>query len=205
MRRLAPVVLMLLVACSGSDPSEPSARSASPSGEEVRSFVGDGAALEPGRYRSDAFEPPMTFEVGKGWTGGHSLSEYFDVFHGDELVIGFARPGFVAGADGDVDVAGLTPRTALEAIDGNAAHAGPITATELAGMPAFEMSFRITTPTVVFGGPEGELTIEPRWEQRAIALDVDGVLVLVLVQRTADAMPSDRSAAEDVLASIRFG
>jgi MmyB-like transcription regulator ligand binding domain len=54
------------------------------------------------------------------------------------------------------------------------------------------------------GGPEGELTLERPWEQRAIAVEVDGALVIVLVQSTADATAADRAAAEDVLASIRF-
>jgi hypothetical protein len=209
-RRLAPVVLVVLAACSSSDPavpsspSPPASASGSPSADATRPLVGDGAALEPGRYRFDAFQPPLTFAVGEGWVGGHTLAEYFDVFYGDELVIGFARPGFVRGAEGNVDVAELTPRTMLETIEGNAVRAGPITPTELRGLPAFEMSFQVAARTVVFGGPEGELRIEPRWEQRAIALDVDGELVLVLVQWTADAMLSDRSAADDVLRTIRF-
>jgi hypothetical protein len=209
-RRLAPVVLVVLAACSSPDPSVPTSLSApasasgSFSAHAARPLVGDGAALEPGRYRFEAFRPPLTFAVGEGWVGGHTLSEYFDVFHGDELVLGFARPGFVAGAVSNVDVAGLTPLATLETIEGNAARAGAITTTELGSLPALEMSFHVAAPTVLFGGPEGELTIEPRWDQRAIAVDVDGVLVLVVVQWTADATPSDRSAADDVLRTIRF-
>jgi hypothetical protein len=213
-RRLAPIVLVVLAACSSPDasvstspspmtsPSPPT--SASPSTDAARPFVGDGAALEPGRYRFDAFSPPLTFVVGEGWVGGHTVSEYFDIFHGDELVIGFGRPEFVGGADGNVEVGELTPRTMLATIGGNVARSGSITSTELGGLPAFEMSFHVRAPTAVFGGPNGRLTIEPRWDQRAITLDVGGVVVLVLVQWTADATASDLSAADDVLRTIRF-
>jgi hypothetical protein len=205
-RAAVAIALALLVGCSSAEPSNPASPSvaASPSGDGIRPLVGDGAELEPGRYRYDPFEPSTTFAVGEGWVGGHTLAEYFDVFHGDELSVGFARPGFVMGADGQVDVAELTPRTALETIEGNDVRAEPIERTELAAVPGFEMSFSVTGPTLVFGGPEGELTLERPWEQRAIAVEVDGALVIVLVQSTADATAADRAAAEDVLASIRF-
>jgi hypothetical protein len=207
-RAVVAIGIALLVGCSSAGPSDPATPSgsvaASPSGDDIRPLVGDGAGLEPGRYRFDPFEPSTTFEVDEGWVGGHTLAEFFDVFHGEELSVGFARPGFVMGADGRVDVAELTPRSALETIEDNGVRAEPIQPTELAGIPGFVMSFSVTAPTLVFGGPEGELTLDPSWEQRAIALDVDGALVIVLVQWTADATTGDRAAAEHVLASIRF-
>jgi hypothetical protein len=205
-RAVVPVALALLVGCSSAEPSNLASPpvTESPPDDGIRPFVGEGAELEPGRYRYDPFEPSTTFAVGKGWVGGHTLAEFFDVFRGDDLTVGFARPAFVMGADGEVDVADLTPRTALETIESNGVQADRIERAELAAVPGSEMSFSVTRPTSVFGGPEGALTLEPPWEQRAIALEVDGALVIVLVQWTAGATAADHAAAEDVLASIRF-
>jgi hypothetical protein len=47
----------------------------------------------------------------------------------------------------------------------------------------------------------GAFRVEPPWRQRAIAFDVDGTLLLILVQRTA---PGDEAEEASVLSSIDF-
>jgi hypothetical protein len=43
--------------------------------------------------------------------------------------------------------------------------------------------------------------LEPPWQQRAVALDVDGTLLRILVQRTT---PGDEAIEASVLSSIDF-
>ena len=56
--RLGLLTMLALIAACGGRPEEPEPR---PLPEE------DGQALRPGEYRSEEFEPPLTFRVGEGW------------------------------------------------------------------------------------------------------------------------------------------
>jgi hypothetical protein len=203
-------LVLALTCCSGPAPADrprdPSPTpSASPSVtvtvEPVHELVGEGASLAAGRYRFSPFRPPLTFAVGEGWSGGHTHVEYFDVWNGEDLAIGFARPSFVTGVDGRVDVGVLSPRGALDTISGTGVDAGRIEPTAVDGRPALEMTFSVQRRRELFGGPAGPLRVEPRWRQRLITLDVEGALVLILVQSLG---PASETEVDAVLSSVRF-
>lgn len=204
MRRLAALALATLVACSSAEPSTGPEQtpSASPSASsEVQEFVGEGAPFEAGRVRSSAFEPSFTFAVPEGWSGGHDHADYFDVWNGEDLVVGFGRPVSIPGPHGRIEVGSLTPRGALRAVARLVADPSPITATEIDGRPAVEMWFSVERRAGVLRFEAGTLHIEPPWRQRAFALDVGGTLMIVLVQTTA---PEADALDTPVLSSIDF-
>ena len=74
------VVMLALTGCgSGSAPQEEA---------EGRPLPQDPQALSPGQYHSVEFEPPLSFEVGKGWSNtAAQLSEFIEL--GQEGEIGF--------------------------------------------------------------------------------------------------------------------
>jgi hypothetical protein len=167
----------------------------------VLELVGEGTPLEPGRYRFSPFDPPLTFEVAAGWEGGHTHVEFFDVWYGEDVSVGFARPAFVNGVDGPVEIGRLTPRGVLDTIAGRGFEVSDVASTTIGEVPALEMRFRVEETTALFGGPEGELNIEPRFAQRAITLDVDRTLVVILVQTVG---PAPEDAIDALLSSVRF-
>ena len=188
-----------LVACTSAEPATPPSPSAR--AEVVHEFVGGGAALEAGRIRYSAFEPPFTFAVPEGWEGGHEHADYFDVFDGTDFAVGFARPASIPGPHGRVAADSLTPRRALRVIARIVEDPSAITGTEIDGRPAVEMSFSVDHHTGLLRFPDGTFHIDPPWRQRAVALDVDGTLLIILVQTTA---PGDDALDTPLLSSIDF-
>jgi hypothetical protein len=198
-RRVAVLAIVALVACS----TAPPATLPSPSGdkEAVQEFGGGGVPLEAGRVRYTAFEPSFTFAVPEGWSGGHDHADYFDVWNGTDLVVGFARPVAVPSRHGRIDTSTLTPRGALHAVARLGADPSPITSTEIDDRPAVEMSFTVDRRTGLLRFEAGTFHVEPPWRQRAIALDVGGTLVIVLVQTSA---PGEGVPDTPILSSIEF-
>ncbi|MGZ8567431.1 MAG: hypothetical protein ACXWXS_10310 [Actinomycetota bacterium] len=64
-----------------------------------------------------------------------------------------------------------------------------------------EMSFSVDRRTGLLRFGAGVFRVDPPWRQRAIAFDVDGTLLLILVQRIA---PGDEADEASVLSSIDF-
>lgn len=201
MRWVLALVLAALSACSnGAHPPEPS-RSPDIEAGTVQEFVGEGTPLEPARTRYSEFEPPFTFLVPHGWSGGHEHEDYFDIWDGEDLVIGFARPTAIPTPGGPVAWDSVTPNRALRLIGELGAEPTPIAETEVDGRPALEMSFSVGRRTGLLRFGAGVFHVEPPWRQRAIAFDVDGTLLLILVQRKA---PGDEADEASVLSSIDF-
>jgi hypothetical protein len=207
-RRAAAFAALLLAACSGGVPAQPP-RSETPAvptppspsadADGVHEFLGE-APLEPGVTRYSLFEPPFTFVVPEGWEGGHSHADYFDVWNGADLVVGFGRPSAVPGPESRIDIDTLTPRDALRAMAELVDDPGPISETEIDGRPAFEMSFSVDRKAGLLRFDAGVLHIEPPWRQRAIAFEVDGVLLVFLLQSTEP----DAELDSPVLSSVEF-
>jgi hypothetical protein len=217
-------VLALALACSTAGPAEPGASAAgTPSGSGTPAAgtpspspsvspslgaleVEDGAALEPDRYAYSGFSGPrMTFEVGPGWVGGHVLAEFFDVQReAGGVLLGFADPTFVVGAEGDVDVEDLSPQEAIVAIASNPLlEAGRVGSTTIGGRSAFTVRGRPTTSVELFGGDEGAFSAEPG-SIRLSAVDVDGELMLIVVSVWRPQPARVRRAIDALIASVRF-
>jgi hypothetical protein len=206
----AALAAALAVACTtapDADGPAGSSPTASPTGTgetEILQFEGDGAQLDPGRYTNDEFEPPLSFAIGSGWLGGHSHDEFFDVQREEGVLLGFGRPTFVFGAEGEVDVEGLGAEDALGTIASiDRLNADPVRPTSIDGRRAFELRFRTNESVPLFGGDDGTFSIEPG-AQRLLAVEVDGTLVLVVDDVWA--RPRDRADAlvQGVIDSIRF-
>ena len=73
-----------LSACSSAAQSPDPSRSQDVGTGTVQEFVGEGTPLEPVRTRYSEFEPPFTFLVPKGWSGGHEHEDYFDIWNGED-------------------------------------------------------------------------------------------------------------------------
>jgi streptogramin lyase len=171
---------------------------------EPWAFEGEGKSLEPGRYAFDEFEPPLSFEVGPGWLGGHSHGEFFDVQREEGVLLGFGRPRVVFGAEGEVDVGGLGAEDALRTIATiDALDADPVSPTSIDGRRAFELRFRTDASTPLFGGDDGTFAIEPGG-QRLLAVEVDGTLVLVVDDVWAEPRERLDALVQGVIDSIRF-
>lgn len=209
MRRAVAFAAVMLVACSGGaattepertgSPDVSSSPSPSADPNAVQEFLGE-APLEPGVTRYSLFEPPFTFVVPEGWEGGHAHADYFDVWNGVDFVVGFGRPAAVPGPDGRIDIETLTPRDTLLAMRELVDDPSPISETEVDDRPAFEMSFSVDRHAGVLRFDAGVLHIEPPWRQRAIAFEVDGVLLVFLLQT----MQPDAALDSPILSSVEF-
>ena len=201
MRWVLALVLAALTVCSSAAQSPQPSPSPDVGAGTVQEFVGEGTPLEPVRTRYSAFEPPFTFLVPEGWSGGHEHEDYFDIWNGEDLVIGFARPTAIPTSAGPIAWDSVMPNRALRLIGELGAEPGPIAETEVDGRPALEMSFSVDRRTGLLRFGAGVFHVDPPWRQRAIAFDVDGTLLLILVQRMA---PGDEADEASVLSSIDF-
>jgi len=209
-RRVVAFAAAMLVSCSAAgEPtpqppgaSSPAATSPSPSpnADAVHEFLGS-APLEPGVTTYSLFAPAFTFVVPEGWEGGHAHADYFDVWNGTDLVVGFGRPSAVPGPDGRIDMETLSPRAALRAMARIVDDPSPITETEVDGHPAFEMSLSVDRRAGLLRFEAGVLHVEPPWRQRAIAFDVRGILLVFLLQTK---LPDDDALDTPVLSSVQF-
>jgi hypothetical protein len=193
--------LAAVSACSSAAQSPRPSRSPAVEAEAVQEFVGEGTPLEPVHTRYSEFEPPFTFLVPEGWSGGHEHADYFDLWNGEDLVIGFARPTAIPTSGRPVAWDSVMPNRALRLIGELGAEPSPIAETEVDGRPALEMSFSVDRRTGLLKFGAGVFHVEPPWRQRAIAFDVDGTMLLILVQRMA---PGEEADEASVLSSIDF-
>jgi len=200
-RWVLALVLAALTACSSAAQSPQPSRSPDVGAGSVQEFVGEGTPLEPVRTRYSEFEPPFTFLVPGGWSGGHEHEDYFDIWNGEDLLIGFARPTAIPTSGGPVAWDSVMPNRALRLIGELGAEPSRIAETEVDGRPALEMSFSVDRRTGLLRFGAGVFHVEPPWRQRAIAFDVDGTLLLILVQRMA---PGDEADEASILSSIDF-
>jgi hypothetical protein len=169
-----------------------------------REVLGEGTPLDPGTYTYQPFEPRVTFALGEGWEGGHTLPEFFDVWRGHRVAVMFARPGFFLDANGQqVDSPGLTPEDALRLLRTRGA-SSRAPSMVLDGTEVPSIVLRNDRQTELFGGPEGALTADPGFRNRIAAVEVDGALVLVIVSAKTPLATDDRHAVAEMVGTISF-
>jgi hypothetical protein len=79
---LTALVVLVLCACGGSEKDA-----------KVRPLPEDEQALRPGRYRSEEFEPSLSFKVGKGWSSDPlEASDSLFIRRGETMGLGFVKP-----------------------------------------------------------------------------------------------------------------
>ena len=167
----------------------------------MHEFAGGGAPPEAGSIRYSAFEPPFTFVLPEGWSGGHEHADYFDVWDGTDLCRRLRPADRDSGPRRPDRRRLVTPRGALQAVAEIVDDPSPIAQTTIDDRPAVEMSFRVDRHTGVLAFEGGILHLDPPWRQRAIALEVDGRLLVILVQTSS---PGADALDTTVPSSIEF-
>jgi hypothetical protein len=221
MRVLALLVALPFVsACASATPASqsppdtpPSAETAAPAG--LRSFPPTTAvALEPGRYSSQPpFEVPFTFEITvAGWGTAHHHGEFFDVIQPVALGvsptrwIAFARPQTLHGTDEDVDAAGLTPEQVIGVFrDHGDIDLGPATPYSIGGIDGLAADMSTESPAVeAFGGPAGDLQLDPAYEGRTVFLTVGDAPLLVMVFAPRGQLAEAWAESQPIIDSITW-
>ena len=168
--------------------------------------MGDGAPLDPGRYAYDSFTgPPLTFAVGPGWIGGHTHVEFFDVQREEGgVLLGFADPTFVVGAEGIVEIDGLSAEEAVGTIAANPPFVGgSVRSVTIDGREGFEVLGMPETSTELFGSDDGTFTVEPG-SVRLIAVDVEGRVLLIVGSVWPEPRDHVDGLIDGVIASVRI-
>ena len=81
---LVTIVVLAMSACGGGEKQQES---------RPRPLPEEQQELRPGVYRSEEFEPSLSFRVGKGWTNlPPELSDDLDIVQGETRGIGFFNP-----------------------------------------------------------------------------------------------------------------
>ncbi len=220
MRRTALILLtMISVAIAGcapapSPPSSAGATAAS-SPTPVASIATDlrqaSGALEPGTYTRSDFRPPITFELGEGWSVGSVAAGFVDVQQQqgtpDVIAVQFAQVGGVVGADGATvqatsagdAVAAIKENPGLATIDESESRLGGQTGTVL------EVENPGPAHAPIFDVPAGRLGIDAGRRLWVALFDTpDGVLAVMVGGSTGD-WEHALTVAEPVLESIIIG
>lgn len=174
-----------------------------------------GAPLEHARYAAaPPFDLPFTFETpGDGWESLHLLGEFFDIVRFDGASrsgpplrwIAFGHPERIHG-DSEVPAAGLTHAEIADTLrardDLETTEPEPFV---LAGLEGVRLDLRArAADTAIFGGPGGNLSLEPSRDARMGIVVVDGEPLLVLVFAPPDELEEAWREAQPVLESVSF-
>lgn len=220
MRRTALVLLLLAlaVACApvpgpppnATAPASPAPPSPSPaagatSPTDLRPTSG---TLPPGTYTRSDFRPPVTFELGEGWSVGSITPGFFDVQQqagtADVIAVQFALVSNVVGADSatvkatsaDAAVAAIKENPGLVLIGESESRMGGQTGTVL------EVENRGPAHAPIFDVPAGRLGIDADRRLWIALFDApEGVLAVMVGGSTAD-WEHALTVAEPVLETI---
>ena len=150
-----------------------------------------GEALDPGRYdASPPFAIKFTFEIpDDGWSSAHIHDEFFDVMRFDgpdpnipTRWVAWGYPDTIHGPDGEQPVAGLTAEEAIELMSNvpnvEASDPRPFSISGIDGIQA-DLHTDVAM-TQLFGGGAGDFALEPAFDVRLGAVDLDPGLLLVM-------------------------
>lgn len=215
---LLPVMALAVAACGpgpSPDPGTTATTRPSPSATVEASLATDlrqaAGLLPPGSYTRSDFRPPITFEVGEGWSVGSVAAGFFDVQQQqgtpDVIAVQFARVGSVVGADGTT----VEAATAADVVDAIKVNPGLVTIAEsesrLGGQTGtvVEVENRGPAHAPVFDVPAGRLGIDASRRLWIGLFDTpDGVLAVMVGGSVAD-WENALTLAEPVLESIVIG
>ena len=222
MRRAAPCllpVMALAVAACAPGPSAVPATVASarptPSSTAVGSLATDlrqaAGPLAPGSYTRSDFRPPITFELGEGWSVGSVAAGFFDVQQQqgtpDVIALQFARVGSVVGADGATVEAAI----AADAVDAIKVNPGLVTIGEsesrLGGQTGtvVEVENRGPAHAPILDVPAGRLGIDAGRRLWIGLFDTSDGVLAVMVGGSVAEWENALTLAEPVLESIVIG
>ena len=170
-----------------------------------RTFPPSQTPIEPGTYRWDGFERPITVDLGSGWALGHDNPSFFDLFRGSDFpAITFARFSDVY-VDGtvrmDADDAAAVASTLAGRTDLTVAHPSVV---EIGGLTGRQFDLTTTEPrTPLFFGPAGDFKLDPGFVTRYRVLDFPGGGVLVVgIHARTGAFDDAVALGDPVVASL---
>jgi hypothetical protein len=215
---LLPLIVLAVAACapgSSPDPGTGAPARSSPSATVTASLTTDlplaAGTLPPGSYTRSDFRPPITFELGEGWSVGSVAARFFDVqqLQGtpDVIAVQFARVGSVIGTDG----ATVEAVTAADAVGAIKANSGLVTIDEsesrLGGQTGtvVEVENRGPAHAPIFDVPAGRLGIDARRRLWIALFDTSDGVLAVMVGGSAAEWDKALTLAEPVLESIVIG
>jgi hypothetical protein len=188
--------------------SESPSESASASGSAQELTAGP---LQPDTYTRTGFQPPVTFAVDEGWTGGTLATGFFDVQQQqatpDVIAVQFGKVEAVFGADGAL-VDGPDAQTASDAIKANSG-LEPVGESEslLGGKAGVVIEVRNTSGrhSPILQVPPGRLGIDSGRQLWIALFDTSDGLLAVMVGGSIDDWDHALDVAEPVLESIVIG
>lgn len=199
------VVAILIAGCGfGSGGQAMEGASATPI-RPALTFPPSQTPIEPGTYRWDGFDRPVSVALGPGWQLGHDNPAFFDLFRGSDFpAVSFARFTDVYAdrahrvvADDVVSVeTSLLERTDL-ALTG-------VTPTTLGGLEGWQFDLATQEArTPLFFGPAGDFQLDPEFKTRYRVLDFPGGGVLVVgIHSRVDAFDAGVALGEPVVATL---
>ena len=189
-------------------PLSPSPAAAAPTPIDLRPTAG---TLAPGTYTRSDFRPPVTFELGEGWSVGSITPGFFDVQQQagtpDVIAVQFAVISNVVGADGatveapsaDAVVGAIKDNPGLVLLDESGSQLGGQTGTVL------EVENRGPAHAPILDVPAGRLGIDADRRLWIAIFDTpDGVLAVMVGGSTGD-WEQALTVAEPVLETIVIG
>jgi len=174
-----------------------------------------GEALVPGTYQaSPPFAIHFTFEIpDEGWSSAHIHDEFFDVMRLDgpepnipTRWVAWGYPATVHGPNGAQPVEGLTPDEAVELMSNvpniEASDPRPFT---VAGLEGIQVDMHTDVEmTQIFGGEAGDLALDPTFDVRLGAVDLDPGLLLVMCFGPDGDLDGGCADAQPIIDSLRI-
>ena len=209
--RLALVLAVLLVACSGVDASPSSAPASEPAEEaDVSELIDTGQPLEAGRYTRSGFEPRIELGLDGTWQAVQLFDGFFDVQQDvatpDVIAVQFAKPSRSDGADGS-----SAPGDAAEAVELVSANPD-LTLIEssdsrIGGLSGHQVTVANegAAHARILLVPPGPLGIDPGRRLWIAFFDTDDGLLADRVGGSTERWEATLAAAEPVLESVRIG
>ena len=192
----------------------PTAQSATPPETGVLPFPTRRAVpLDQARYAaSPPFDLALTFETpDDGWESLHLLGEFTDIARFDGVPrsgppsrwIAFGHPARIHG-ETDVDAAGLTPAEIADHLrDRDDLETTEPTPFSVAGLDGVQLDLRAPSrDTAIFGGPAGNLSLEPSRDARMGIVVAGEEPLLVLVFAPPEELDDAWNEAQPVLESV---
>ena len=161
--------------------------------------------LEPGTYAYPGFVPALTLRVGRGWTAGHQVGDFFDVDRPDAVVV-FAEVGFVYDEQGVRRPAdGMSPHAAAALLAANRdLRPGTVEPATVGSARGFSVELAPRRPDNMLGRTVVYLAATDR-SYRVTFLRVDGTLLAITAVAIHRPPEQAFSRAEPVIRSVRFG
>jgi hypothetical protein len=154
-------------------------------------------------YTFSAFEPRVRFELGSGWSGGHTNPRFFDAWRGQEFSVVFARPDYVVGKSG-VRLDDMSDADRVLALLGGrpAAKPGPTMTIGQVQRPSVALD---ADHGLLFGSGSDQFSVDAGTRLRLTTVRAQDRVVLIMLWSLHGDLESHLPEAQELLRTVRFG